>query len=115
MDGRPVSAAPAIDVTYDAGVATVTITCVEEGAPASDQPKVYYSISRADGGDTVESREYTVPFTVDGNAMVVAWSVKEGYYNSPRVKVEVKSGWKQNAHDALADRASCESEPEGTK
>ena len=29
--------------------------------------------------------------------------MKEGYYNSPRVKVEVKSGWKQNVHDAIAD------------
>lgn len=102
-DGKPVSATPAIDVTYAGAVATVTITCVEDGEAPDRQPKVYYTISRADGGNTVESREYTVPFTVEGNATVIAWSVKDGYYNSPRVKAEVKSGWKQNAHDALAD------------
>ena len=103
VDGKPVSATPAIDVAYAGGVATVTITCVEAGETPDRQPTVYYTVSRADGGNTVESREYTVPFTVEGNATVIAWSVKDGYYNSPRVKVEVKSGWKQNAHDALAD------------
>ena len=102
-EGKPVSATPAIDVAYADGVSTVTIACVEEGADADAQPTVYYTISRADGGATVESREYTVPFEVEGNATVVAWSVKDGYYNSPRAKAEIRSAWKKTAHDALAD------------
>lgn len=55
------------------------------------------------GTDAVESREYTVPFTVQGNATVIAWSVKDGYYNSPRVRAELKSQWKETAHETLAD------------
>lgn len=99
---KPVSTAPVVNVTYADGQATVTISCHEEGADADVQPTVYYSIIRKDGGDTVDSREYTVPFTVEGDATVIAWSVKTDYFNSPRVKVEVKADWKQTAHAVLA-------------
>ena len=101
-NGRPnetekrVSAAPRFTVVENGATAEVTITCAEAGAT------VYYSISRRDGGATVDSREYTVPFTVEGNATVTAWSVTPGCYNSPRVVAEIKAGWKKTAHDTLA-------------
>ena len=98
-EDKPVSAKPTVDVAYADGTATVTISCTEHGA--GTQPTVYYSIIRNDGGDTVESREYTVPFTVEGSATVIAWSVKDGYYNSPRVKVAVKADWKVTAAETL--------------
>lgn len=101
--GMPVAPKPVVTVEYGAGKATVSMACTEEGAPADDQPTVRYTISRKDGGPAVEDREYTVPFEVSGDATVTAWSVKEGYYNSARVRAEVKAAWKDVAHGALAE------------
>ena len=80
----------------------MTISCEEVGA-GDNQPTVYYTISRADGGDTVDAREYTVPFTVEGDATVTAWSAKEGYYDSPRVKVQVKADWRETIIGTIGD------------
>ena len=96
MDDKPIADKPEVSVAYGADGATVTVADVAEGT-------AYYSIVRKDGGDAVESREYTIPFTVDGDATVVVWVEREGYYNSPRVRLEVKPDWKSRASETLSN------------
>ena len=95
--GKAIAASPEFSVAEGDGTATVTITCADADAT------IYYSIARTDGGETVDSREYTVPFAVNGDATVTAWSVKEGCYNSPRVTREIKTAWKAQVKRALTD------------
>ena len=94
--GGQSSAEPAIDIAYAAGEATVTISCTDAAAT------IYYSVLRTDGGATVDTREYTVPFAVRGNATVIAWSVREGFYDSARVRAEIRAAWKADAETALS-------------
>ena len=96
-DRMEVASSPVIAVTEDGEYATVVVSA------SGEDENVYYTISRADGGNTVDSREYTVPFKVDGDATIIAWAVKANAYDSPRVRKEVKIAWKARAKSALGD------------
>lgn len=93
----PVCATPTISAETADGVATVSIACAEAGAT------VWYSIARTDGGATVDSREYTVPFAVDGDATVIAWATKAGMIDSARASLQVKPAWQTQVKRALTD------------
>ena len=75
----------------------ITIGCSTQDAV------IYYSIERTDGGDTVWNREWTVPFNLDGNAIITAYAAKEGMLTSARTKVEVRQAWDNEAKEALGE------------